>query len=228
MQKTVAVTALLAATLISTTAEAKRPKGDELAKLRAEIWEMKRDLAAMRRKAATPQPSFILESILRYPPEGLGRLIPPLLVPPPAPAEVPRTLSTYRDHLPGVSMAKAPEPLQEWMRKVAGACAGFKAISVCRPGARVRGTGRISLHASCRAVDFQVRDYSCAQKVLKGFPGGLSTDPHRVAHLHASWAPNAREWKARFAHGGGRSYHAKRYAKRHWKARRYAWRGRVG
>lgn len=221
-------TVLLLAALaiaIPSAAEARRSRGDELARLRAQIAEMKRDLLAMRRKLDAPSPSFIIESILRYPPEGIGRLSPPVAVaPPPTPAEQPRTLSTYRDHLPGVSMARAPKGLQEWMRKVAAACPGFKAISVCRPGARVAGSGRISLHASCRAVDFQVRDYGCAQAALKGFPGGLSTDPYRVKHLHASWAPGGREWHARFAHGGGHRY----YAKRHHRAR-YAyyrrWRG---
>lgn len=222
-------TALLVAAITAftaNTADAKRSKGNEIAKLRAEIQAMKQDLLAMKRRVSAPPPSSIVESILRYPPEGIDRLLPPILVPPPTPAEQPRTLTSYRDHLPGVSMKGAPAALQDWMRKVAAACPGFKAISVCRPGARVAGSGRISLHASCRAVDFQVRDYACAQAVLKGFPGGLSTDPYRVKHLHASWSPGGREWKARFAHGGGRSYYAKRYKSRYAARHRYAIRPR--
>ncbi len=162
-----AIALALLALSIPTTAEAKRAKGDELSKLRAEIREMRRDLIAMQRRPKAPDPSIIVESILRYPPEGLGRLLPLFpLVPAPTPAEVPRTLSTYRDHLPGVSMARAPEPLQGWMRKVATACTGFRVISNYRPGARVRGSGRVSLHATARAIDFQVTSPSCAWGVL--------------------------------------------------------------
>ena len=125
-----------------------------------------------------------------------------------------------------------------WVRKVASACSGTKVISVCRPGARVRGTGRTSLHASCRAIDFQVASPSCAWGVLnkKGdrFPGGMSNDYARVKHFHVSWAKGSGEWSARFAHGGGKRYAKRAYAKRHyakhakrWKAK-YARRGRAG
>lgn len=87
-------------------------------------------------------------------------------------------------------------------------------ISTFRPGARVAGTGRTSLHASHRAADFVVRSWHCAYAALRGFPGGLSTDPGRVGHVHASWAPGGREWGARFAHGGGHGYARSRAAGR--------------
>lgn len=210
---TAIATGLLAVTL-STAAEAKRSRGDEIAKLRAQIAEMKRDLLAMQRKVNAPPLSFAVTSLL-YPPEGIGRLSPPVaVVPPPTPAEQPRTLTTYVNHLPGVDTSMLPVPLREWLDKVRVQCAGFRVISAYRPGARVAGSGRVSLHALKKAADFVVKDYSCAQKVLAKFPGGLSTDPHRVNHLHISYWPKSREWAARFAHGGGKRYYAKR-----WKAR---------
>lgn len=220
----------LLTTIASTTAEAKRSRGDEIALMRARIVSMERDLQAMRRKFEAPPAAFFLASLAAYPPEGVGRIVPPLisLPPPTAPEQPANVLTAYRDHLtslPGVSMRGAPVLLQDWMRKVAAACPGFKAISVCRPGARVAGSGRTSLHATCRAVDFQVKSPSCAWAVLNKpgarFPGGLSNDYRRVNHFHVSWAPKGREWAARFAHGGGRHY-AKRYKARYaYASRRY-------
>jgi hypothetical protein len=107
-----------------------------------------------------------------------------------------------------VATSALPMPLQDALRRVAAACAGFRVTSACRPGATVAGTNRTSLHASCRAADFQVANYACAYAVLRGFPGGVSTDAHRVAHIHVSYAPGSGEWGARFNHG------AAQYARR--------------
>ncbi len=219
-----------AAIVFSTPADAKKSKGTEIAKVRAELWRMKRDLDAVRKQiidykpksmSITVTPTF-LSSIAAYPPEGIERLLvaPVREVPAPTETETPKTLTGYRDHverISGKSMSAAPQPLQMWMRKVASACSGFKVISVCRPGARVRGSGRTSLHASCRAVDFQVASPTCAWGVLnrKGdrFPGGLSRDYKRVNHYHVSWAKSSGEWSARFNHGGGRYYASRKYKK---------------
>jgi hypothetical protein len=108
----------------------------------------------------------------------------------------------------GVATAALPTPLQDALRRVAAACAGFRVTSACRPGAIVAGTNRTSLHASCRAADFHVANYACAYAVLRGFPGGVSMDAHRVAHIHVSYAPGSGEWGARFNHG------AAQYARR--------------
>lgn len=126
------------------------------------------------------------------------------------------TITGYVRALPGVSIAMVPKPLQDWMHRVAASCAGFRVVSSFRAGARVAGSRRISLHALAKAVDFVVGDYSCARRVLANFPGGLSTDPHRVNHLHASWWPKSREWGSRFEHRGGY-----RYARRGWRTASY-------
>jgi hypothetical protein len=108
----------------------------------------------------------------------------------------------------GAATSALPTPLQDALRRVGAACAGFRVTSACRPGATVAGTNRASLHASCRAADFQVANYACAYAVLRGFPGGVSMDARRVAHIHVSYAPGSGEWGARFNHG------AAQYARR--------------
>lgn len=126
--------------------------------------------------------------------------------------EVPRDLS-----LRGVTTDSLPPPLRAMLHKVQDSCEGFRVISACRPGARVRGSGRVSLHASCKAADFTVRNYPCAYGVLKGFPGGVSTDPGRVNHIHVSYAPSSHEWGSRFAHWqpGSPSRYARRHGRHH-------------
>lgn len=110
------------------------------------------------------------------------------------------------------STAGLPAPLVNALAQVKGACAGFRIVSTFRPGAVVRGTGRPSLHASHRAADFAVTRWRCAYAALRGFPGGMTTDPGRVGHVHLSWAPGSHEWGARFAHGGHGRHHRSRYA----------------
>ena len=118
--------------------------------------------------------------------------------------------------LAGVATSVLPSPLQNALHQVAASCSGFRVISAHRPGARIAGTGRPSLHASGRAADFVVKNYSCAYAILRGFPGGVSMDAHRVGHIHVSHShPGGQEWGARFNHGG------RAYAKRS-KYRRYA------
>jgi hypothetical protein len=114
-----------------------------------------------------------------------------------------------------VSTAGLPRPLVAAIHRVQTACPGFRVISAFRPGARIRGSGRLSLHARNRAADIAGGNYRCAYRVLAGFPGGISTDAWRVKHIHLSWNPGGQEWGLRFAHGGGH----RRYARTH---RRYA------
>lgn len=85
---------------------------------------------------------------------------------------------------------------------------GATLVSAFRPGAKVAGTRRPSLHASKRAVDMKGKP-SCLYAHMKGWKGGYSTDYSRVRHIHISWAPGGREWGSRFAHGGYRKH---RYA----------------
>lgn len=108
-------------------------------------------------------------------------------------------------------MAGVVEPLRAKAREIVGAC-GSTVISAIRY-TRVAGTGgRLSLHASGRAVDIKGNP-SCIYSHLRGWPGGYSVDYGRVQHVHISYAPHGPEWGARFHHyGGGRHKHRKRYS----------------
>lgn len=112
--------------------------------------------------------------------------------------------------------AGLPAPLITAIADVQRQCPGFRVISTFRRGARVRGSGRPSLHASNRAADIAGGDFGCAYRALAGFQGGVTTDAHRVRppHIHLSWAPGSGEWGRRFAHYGGRkTRHARRSAR---------------
>lgn len=114
--------------------------------------------------------------------------------------------------LPSRSLAGVVAPLAAKAREIVASC-GSKVISGVRH-TYVRGTGgRLSLHASGRAVDIQGAP-ACIYSHLRGWPGGYSIDYGRVNHVHVSYAPGGAEWRARFNHyrGGKRKRH--RYARR--------------
>lgn len=116
-----------------------------------------------------------------------------------------------------VSLAGYPQQLIDKSHEIVDAC-GSRVVSAFRPGARVRGSGRLSNHAFHRAVDINGNP-KCIYQHLAGWPGGYSTDYARVAHVHISYAPNSREWGARFVHYQGRHRYA--YHHRHHYALRY-------
>ena len=114
----------------------------------------------------------------------------------------------YAAHLRAtVSTSCLPGSIKAALARVQSQCGGLTIISAHRGGARIAGSGKPSYHSSCRAADFTMRDYKCGMRVLAGWSGGLSTDPHRVAHLHMDTGP-----RIRFAHGGGGG--STRYASR--------------
>lgn len=97
----------------------------------------------------------------------------------------------------GLGLSGIVAPLAAKVAEIQGAC-GSTVISAVRH-TRVRGSGRISLHASGRAVDMQGNP-KCIYAQLQGWPGGYSVDYGRVRHVHISFSPNGREWGSRFAH----------------------------
>jgi hypothetical protein len=87
------------------------------------------------------------------------------------------------------------------------ASCGSSIISGFRPGAHIAGSGRLSLHASGRAVDIRGNPH-CIYSHLLGWPGGYSVDYGSVQHVHISLG--GREDGVRFSHYGG-SHHHRRY-----------------
>ncbi|MEO0620554.1 MAG: D-Ala-D-Ala carboxypeptidase family metallohydrolase [Pseudomonadota bacterium] len=72
-------------------------------------------------------------------------------------------------------------------------------LSTHRPGATIRGTGRRSLHASCRAVDFHPPrgQYKAVLAWLKrNHNGGLGTYSGRHSHIHIDNGPRTRWHKS--------------------------------
>ena len=118
----------------------------------------------------------------------------------------PRTLASYLSEFrPLKSLAGFPVPLQKMVATLQSEC-GARITSAYRPGARVAGSGRPSLHSVKKAVDLQARNPSCLYAALKRvrYAGGYSTDYRAVNHLHMSWG--GREHGARFSHYSGGAY----------------------
>jgi uncharacterized protein YcbK (DUF882 family) len=107
-----------------------------------------------------------------------------------------------------VNTSCLPGSIKAALARVQAQCGGVTIISAHRASATIAGSGKPSYHASCRAADFTMRDYRCGMRALAGWGGGLSTDPHRVAHLHMDLGP-----RIRFAHGGGGSRYASHNAR---------------
>lgn len=111
---------------------------------------------------------------------------------------------------PSQSLAGVVAPLAAKAREIQAAC-GSRIISSIRH-TYIAGTGgRLSLHASGRAVDI-AGNPSCIYPLVRHWPGGVSVDYARVRHVHLSYAPNGPEWGVRFRHYSGRHRH-RRYHK---------------
>ncbi|NJM55662.1 MAG: hypothetical protein HC841_06935 [Verrucomicrobiae bacterium] len=84
-------------------------------------------------------------------------------------------------------------------------------LSTYRPGARIAGSGKSSLHASCRAVDFKpTRNHAKVVAWLKAnHGGGVGTYSGSMNHIHIDNGAYVR-----FHRGGGRSYAKKRTSSR--------------
>lgn len=111
-----------------------------------------------------------------------------------------------------VSLAGVVPRLADKARELQRECGSY-VISAVR-NTRIAGTRRISLHASGEAVDI-AGNPDCMYANLRNWPGGVSTDYHRIrpAHIHLSLAERSRrEMGARFAHGGQRKARRVQYA----------------
>jgi hypothetical protein len=102
------------------------------------------------------------------------------------------------------SLAGVVGPLAAKARQIAASC-GSRVVSAVRAGGH-------SHHSTGHAVDLQGNP-SCIYAMLRGWPGGVSTDYGSAPggpHVHVSYAPGGREWGLRFAHRGGAARFAAR------------------
>jgi hypothetical protein len=88
--------------------------------------------------------------------------------------------------------------LEAKAQEIVSSC-GSTIISAFRPGARIAGSGHISMHASGRAVDIKGNPH-CIYSHLEGWPGGYSVDYGSVQHVHVSLG--GFEDGVRFSHHG--------------------------
>lgn len=114
-----------------------------------------------------------------------------------------RTATSIKGIVPGLASKVA---------QIQSSCPGAQVISSVRH-TRIRGTRRMSLHATGEAVDMRGNP-SCVYAQLRDWPGGYSTDYGRAKHIHISLSSSGREMGLRFAHGGHRSHRHRRMAMR--------------
>ena len=93
----------------------------------------------------------------------------------------------------------------------------IRIVSTHRPGARIRGSGKRSYHASCRAVDFHAPRGKYKQVVAwlkRNHSGGVGTYSCGMHHIHIDNGPRVRFHHCVNARGkpAGKK---RRYAKRH-------------
>lgn len=83
------------------------------------------------------------------------------------------------------SISCLPSSIKSRLNQIRRKFGRIKVISTYRRGARIRGSGRPSKHAACRAVDFKVRNkkrvYAWLNRVHKG---GVGLYYGRCSHIH--------------------------------------------
>lgn len=88
-----------------------------------------------------------------------------------------------------------PSQLSGVLSQIRSKFGSVNVISTHRPGARIRGSGRASYHASCRAVDFHPPKgkYAAVVAWLKAnHSGGIGTYSCGHSHIHIDTGPRVR------------------------------------
>ncbi|MEO1719588.1 MAG: D-Ala-D-Ala carboxypeptidase family metallohydrolase [Pseudomonadota bacterium] len=88
-----------------------------------------------------------------------------------------------------------PSILKKRLSQIRKKFGKVRVISTYRPGARIRGTGRPSYHASCRAVDFHPprgKYRAVVSWLKKVHRGGVGTYSCGMHHIHIDNGPRVR------------------------------------
>jgi hypothetical protein len=88
-----------------------------------------------------------------------------------------------------------PGVLKQRLAQIRKKFGQVKIVSTFRRGARIRGSGKPSFHASCRAVDFHPPrgKYAAVARWLKAnHGGGVGTYSCRMNHIHIDNGPRVR------------------------------------
>lgn len=106
-----------------------------------------------------------------------------------------------------------PSSLKRKVNQLESKFGRIRIISTFRRGARIAGTGRVSKHASCRAIDFKPAKGQYRQVVrwLRAtHGGGLGTYSCAMHHIHIDNGPKLR-WH-HCVNSAGRPLHRRRHA----------------
>jgi hypothetical protein len=109
-----------------------------------------------------------------------------------------------------------PSSIKSTLKNIERKFGPVSIVSAHRPGARISGSGRPSLHASCRAVDFHPPKgkYKQVLSYLKSnHNGGLGTYSCGMYHLHIDNGPYVRFHKCQSASLSGKAKSATKLAK---------------
>lgn len=90
------------------------------------------------------------------------------------------------------SAACMPSELKALLNRIEGRFGSVQVVSTDRPGARIAGSGRMSYHASCRAVDFNppAGKYDAVVAWLHdNHGGGVGTYGCGMHHIHIDTGP---------------------------------------
>ena len=109
---------------------------------------------------------------------------------------VPFTLST-----PAMAASESclPGVLKQRLSQIRSRFGSISVISTHRKGARIRGTGKASYHASCRAADFippRGKYREVVRWLYANHEGGIGTYSC-MSHIHIDNGPNVRWSKCR-------------------------------
>jgi hypothetical protein len=95
--------------------------------------------------------------------------------------------TTYRGSGASTSRACLTGSARALLNRIEARFGAVQIVSTCRPGARIRGTGRRSKHATGEAIDFKVRGGRKAEVVrwllANHHSGGTMTYPG-MSHIH--------------------------------------------
>lgn len=111
-----------------------------------------------------------------------------------------------------------PASLAHTLDQIRSKFGPVQVVSTHRPGARIAGSGRMSYHANCRAVDFNPPKGKYNEVVAwlrANHSGGLGTYSCGMHHIHIDNGPNVRFHKCQGSGG-------KVYASKGSKSKRYA------
>ena len=131
------------------------------------------------------------------------------------------TLDTASAASASTSGGCLPASLKSTLATIRSKFGPVSIVSTYRRGARIAGSGHMSYHASCRAVDFHppAGKYSAVLAYLqKTHSGGLGTYSCGMHHLHIDNGPKVRFHHCVNASGTpiGKSYASKRRHKRNY------------